>query len=627
VTNPGESASVTNPGEVVPSQVVTSEAGTREVVPGEAASVANPGEVVPSQVVTSETGTREVVPGEAASVANPGEVVPSQVVPGEAGTETTTKQSIGGSSLLVEPEIIQTITPKIKSNPIVITSMKQLFNPTLVDMAFVNSNEYAVYIRCIPKLYEIGRESLNVLINKYVKSYLSIRSIINDLLNTVRHDVKNGDTAKEYTYYLSLLNKLRRKQHAKLQDIEYDVLKNTTKDENKQILQRIRLLIQKIYYISNCEYHLYNKHGTWTHLECKIIEDDKILALNLTSYTAQHPEQDYFDYLINEYVYYKQSQCIYFVNSNAFTDLLYDRLDDECNKLYSMGISDYYKKNIDPTSVAGNLKSAESRPVTNVPLAVTTHSNSPIPAESSPVTNVPLAVTTHSNSHIAIPAESTAVIAAKDESVTKNPTTKSGDTRSFSINNLPENMPPARSTLYSMNEESPSIDKKITLEKSKYADPTPESQEWYNLLLKTVDIQKTENIDLSNIVGILNNIVKHMNTKKELPDSLVSLLLDYVQIINIDSELLKEWESMIISLVFKPETDTTDFNKSVDEIIKDLRTDVKVDAIMKQHIEKYIIEQLNFPSSKYNVVIQLFRNIQIDSDLTNIKDAIILAVA
>ena len=590
--NPGEAASMTKPGEAG-----IGEASTSEAVP-----------------VISEVGTGEVVPRQSSF---------NQMI--ESDRDSSKKQPlVGGSSLLVEPEIIQTITPNIKSNPNVITSMKQLFNPTLVDMAFVNSNEYNKYIKCIPKLYEIGRDSLNILIKKYMIIYYDIRLLIEDMLNTT-DDV----TSEYFTYYLTDLNKLRKKQHTMLQYIEYDVLLNTKNDENKKILQLIRLLIQEIYIISNYEYHLYNKRGTWNDIDCNITDGDNFLALHLTSYTAQHPVQDYFDYLINDYVYYKKYQCVYFVNPTAFTDLLYDRLDDECKKLHSMGISDYYIQHIDPPNVSdGNLKSAESRLVTNVPLAVSTHSNShiAIPADSRAVTNVPLAVPTHSNSHIAIPAESTPVIAEKDEFITKNPNTKSGDTRAFSINNLPENMPPARSTLNSMNEKSSSIETKIvtTLEKSKYADPTPESQEWHHALLKADNIQTTENIDLLNIIGILNNIIIHLNTKKELPDSLVTLLLDLV--ITADSEMLKELSDMIFSLVFKPHTDTSVFNKSIQEIIDDLRTDVNVDATMKQHIETYVIEKLNFPTSKYNATIQAFRNISIGSDLTLIKDAIILAI-
>ena len=49
--------------------------------------------------------------------------------------------------------------------------------------------------------------------------------------------ITNDDVKNEYfTYYLTDLNKLRQKQHATLQDIEYNVLINTNKDENKQIL-------------------------------------------------------------------------------------------------------------------------------------------------------------------------------------------------------------------------------------------------------------------------------------------------------------------------------------------------------------------------------------------------------
>jgi hypothetical protein len=711
-----------NPGEAVP---VISEAGTSEAaseaVPvisesgtGEAASEAVP--------VISEAGTGEasskVVPvisesgtGEAVTV-NSRVSLSNKASTSGANSGRSQQLHIGGSSLLVEPEIIQTITPNIKSNPNVVTSMKQLFNPTLVDMAFVNSNEYDKYIRCIPKLYEIGRESLNILIKKYMIIYYEIRLLIEDMLNTT-DDV----TSEYFTYYLTDLNKLRKKQHATLQDIEYNILTNTKKDENKQNLKYIRLLIQEIYKISNYEYYLYKKSGTWTDLPCEITEGNKLLSMNLTSYTSQHDVQDYFDYLINEYIYYKQSQCIYFVNPDAFTDLLYDRLEDECNNLYKTGITEYYRTYIDPSTASnGNSIVAVSRPVNNVQyaiekngtlsstgpafsindlpvnppiskaadstpviVAVNTHPNqaTAIPADSTPVivaknvavtthpnqaTAIPadstseiVAVTTHPNQATAIPADSTPVIVAvnthpnqataipadstpasvpiafaieptastpvfaeNDSSVTKHPNTKFDDSRA---NSVPLTTP-AVSKLHSLNDMTIAT----TLEKSKYADPTPESQEWYNALLKADNIQKTENIDLINIIGILNNIIIHLNTKKEIPDSQVSLLLDYLEIIT-DSKMMKAWNDMIFGLVFKPETNTPDLNSSINEIIQSLRTDVKIDATMKQHIEKYIIEKLNVPNSKYNNVIQKFKNIPIDSDLSNIKDEIILVVA
>jgi hypothetical protein len=591
---------------------------------------------------------------------NPGETVPvnsgsGKTVPVNSGSATgevslinatpSNQSHAGGSSLLVEPEIIQTITPNIKSNPNVITSMKQLFNPKLVDVAFVNSNEYDKYIRCIPKLYEIGRESLNILIKKYMIIYYEIRLLIEDMLNTT-DDV----TSEYFTYYLTDLNKLRKKQHATLQDIEYNVLSNTKKDENKQNLKYVRLLIQEIYKISNYEYYLYKNSGTWTDLPCEITQGNKLLALNLTSYTSQHDEQDYFDYLINEYVYYKQSPCIYFVNPYAFTDLLYDRLDDECKHLYKTGITEYYRTYIDPSTASnGNSIVAVSRPVNNVQYAIEKNGTLSSTATAFSINNLPVnspiakaavsppvivAVNTHPNQATAIPADSTLanvpiafdiepsastpVFAENGSVVTKHQNTKFDDSRA---NSVPLTTP-AVSKLHSIND----VTIATTLEKSKYADPMPESQEWYDALLKADNIQKTENIDLINIIGILNNIIIHMNTKKEIPDSQVSLLLDYLEIIT-DSKMMKAWNDMIFRLVFKPETNTTDVNSSINEIIQGLRTDVKIDATMKQHIEKYIIEKLNVPNSKYNNVIQIFRNIPIDSDLSNIKDAIILAVA
>ena len=224
---------------------------------------------------------------------------------------------------------------------------------------------------------------------------------------------------------------------------------------------------------------------------------------------------------------------------------------------------------------------------------------------------------TNPNQHNALPVASRPVIEANG--------TPSSTAQAFSINDLPT--PPITKS----DDLHVDPDAKIatTLEKSKYAEPTPESQEWYIALLKADDIQKTENIDLLNIIGILNNIIIHMNTKKELSDVQVSLLLDYLEIILLqfeDSKMLKDLKDMIFGLIFKPETDTNVVDRPINEIIQGLRTDVKIDATLKQHIEKYIIEKLNFPKSKYHIAIQLFRNIPIDSDLSNIKDAIILAL-